>query len=989
MITHANQQQFFGAQQFIKTSVSAVVLTALGVVAPAMAQTDDSSAEQMALEEIVVTGQRASIESAQAIKRNADGIVDSIVAEDIGKLPDRSVTDALQRVPGVAVSRFDTPSDPEHFAGEGAGVNIRGLPQVRGELNGRDIFSADGGRGLSFDDVPAELMAGVDVHKTPTADMIEGGLGGIVNLRTRMPFDSDGQVISATVKANYGDLIEEGNLEYSGLYSNRWDTDFGEFGLLLDFSSSTIQSRADNFYVRAFHPRVPGTETEIEADRTVYVPRGADWRRNDYERKRDGQYIALQWAPNEDAELFLTAFRSEAERSWLENGFFVDAGGSFATYLPSKGADDWTYDGNDALISGTITTAQGNGVPFGTSTRLSDNTSETTDISTGFKWHLSDQLLISGDFQYVDSSSEGEDNTLGLVAYPDQITVSNLNTTDGTPSVGVQDGFLSDYRNYSYGQMMQILSKNTAESTAGRLDAEYSFDDSIVKSVKAGVRFSEKSADNRGGNTWSARYQPWMVGTSWEPFPSSDALPKIENPQYLTEFSFDDFQRGDTSVPTTGMMFQRELLNDFESITDAIVAATPSGSSAPDYSFVDFDSPDNINTQEEETQAAYVRMDFGFEELSMPIRGNIGVRYVQTDNLAKGQLSFPTFSVPTGETDDQGAAISEEPFYRPDQVYEGQNSYSNVLPSFNLQMEATDELMFRFGASKGIWRPEFSRLKAVLALSAEFKDNVEQPETIDDFDESMVNFTLDSQETNPYLEPMEANQYDLTAEWYFNENGGMVYAAVFRKDVSDFFRVSTTTLDEFEGFQDVTATQVINTGEAEINGLEVGLTKFFDELPEPFDGFGVQANYTYLDSSADVDESTAPVDTDGASYGEQPLEGISEHTYNLMAMYEKYGFYSRLAYNWRSEQLLSVGPNGWNGTNEGVTWNLPVYSDDYGQLDFTMGYNFNDNWSINFEAYNLSQSKQRGIIKQTGAGEHTAFVYSQDTRYSLGIRASF
>lgn len=969
-----------------KTSVSALVLCALGVVGSAVAQETD---EELAIEELVVTGQRASIESAQDIKRMADGIVDSIVAEDIGKLPDRSVTDALQRVSGVSISRFDTPSDPEHFAGEGAGVNIRGLSQVRGELNGRDIFSADGGRGLSFDDVPAELMAGVDVHKTPTADMVEGGLGGIVNLRTRKPFDSDGQVVSGTVKVNYGDLVEEANAEYSGLYSNRWDTGVGEIGVLVNLSSSTIQSRADNLYIRAFHPRVPGTTTEIESDRTVYVPRGSDWRRNDYERERDGQYLALQWAPNEDAELYLTAFRSEAERTWLENGFFMDAGGSFATYLPSKGADDWVYDENNALVSGTITTAQGNGVPFGTSTRLSQNSSETTDISTGFEWNVTDQLVVSGDFQYVDSSSATTDNTLGLVAYPDQITVGNLDTTDDTPSIGVQEGFLSNYRNYSYGQMMQILADNEADSTAVNLDVEYNFDDSIIKSVQAGVRFSDKSADNRGGNTWSARYQPWMVGSSWEPYPSSDAMPKIDDPQYLTEFSFDNFQRGDTNVPTTGMMFQRELLNDFKGITDAIVAVTPGGNGQPDFSLVDFNSPTNINTQDEETQAVYARMDFGFEDLPMPIRGNIGVRYVETDNVATGQLTYPTFSLPTGEVDGEGNDITEQPFYQPDEVYSGKNSYSNLLPSLNLQMEATDELIFRFSASQGIWRPEFWRMKAVLGLEAEFKENVEQPETIADFDESMVDFTLSSNDTNPFLEPMEANQYDLTAEWYFNENGGMAYAALFRKDVSDFFRISTTTLNEFEGYPDVTSTQVINTGTAEINGFELGVTKFFDELPSPFDGLGLQANYTYIDSESESDETTQAIDTDGSTYSDLPLEGLSRDTYNIMVMYEKYDFYSRLAYNWRSEQLLNVGPNGWNGSNEGIDWGLPVYSDDYGQLDFTFGYNINDNWSVNFEAYNLGQSKQRGIIKQNGAGDHTAFVYSQDTRYSLGVRASF
>jgi iron complex outermembrane receptor protein len=969
----------------IPTYASALAMCVMGVVNPALAQGGDEVEE----EELYVTGIRSSIKTAQQIKRDAASIVDSVVAEDIGKLPDRSVTEALQRVPGVTVSRFDNPTDPEHFAGEGAGVTIRGLPQVRGELNGRDIFSAGGGRGLSFDDVPAELMAGVDVYKSPTADRVEGGLGGIVNLRTRMPFDQDGQLISGTAKANYGDIIEETNFEFSGLYSNRWDVGGdAEFGFLIDLSTSELSSRADNIYTRAYHPRNPGGEgdlAEIEPDRTVWVPRGADWRRNDYERKRDGQYLALQYSPNSEAEIYFTAFRSEAERTWLENGFFLDAGGGFDSFLPVPAEDNWVYDENNALVSGSITTAQGNGVPFGTSTRLSENKSETSDFSLGFKWQVTDALHLSGDIQRVESSSEGEDYTLGLVAYPQVVTVGNLDTMSGTPSIEVADGFLEDYSNYSYGQMMAIVSKNEAESTAARLDLEYEFEDSIVKSIKAGVRFSEKSADNRGGNNWSARYQPWQVGTSWQPFASTDDLPRIENTDYIREFSFDNFQRGDAQVPTSAWLYDASLLRDFEGLTSAIVEATPGGCCGPDQNAYDLDNPNNINTQDEETQAAYIRLDFG----AGPVSGNLGVRYVSTENVAHGQLSFPTFEVPTGETDGDGNAITVQPFFAEDTALDAENSYNHVLPSLNLRYNATDELIFRFAASKAIWRPEFDDLQALLALSASFREDVTQPDSIDGFSPDMVQFTLSSGGTNPYLEPMEAKQFDLTAEYYFNDDGGMVYAAIFKKEVEDFFRTETFVFDELEGFPDVVSELTVNTGEADISGFEIGATYFFENLPAPFDGLGIQANYTNIDSSTEVPLESSPVDTDGSEYGNLPLEGLSENTYNIVLMYEKDKFYSRLAYNYRSDQLQSVGPNGWNGSNAGVNWRLPVYADDYGQLDFSMGYNFTDNLSLNFDAYNIGQSDTRGFIQQNGAGEHTAFVYSQDTRYSLSIRASF
>jgi TonB-dependent receptor len=212
--------------------------------APAEASAPDSPPADENI--IIVSGFRASLESAQNIKRNADTFVDVISAEDIGALPDRSVAEALQRVPGVNIGRFEKTSDPDRFSVEGTGVVIRGLPFVRSELNGRDIFSATGGTVLSFNDVSPELLGRVEVFKNVTADMIDGGIAGTVNLVTRKPLDSPGLKIAGSIEGNYGDLAKEWSPGFSGIISNTWDTSGGSrLGLQLGYAKSELVSRTD------------------------------------------------------------------------------------------------------------------------------------------------------------------------------------------------------------------------------------------------------------------------------------------------------------------------------------------------------------------------------------------------------------------------------------------------------------------------------------------------------------------------------------------------------------------------------------------------------------------------------------------------------------------------------------------------------------------------------------------------------------------------
>ncbi|WP_285713310.1 TonB-dependent receptor [Erythrobacter oryzae] len=224
--------------------------------AEAEPETQDAVAADEPVSEIIVSGIRASLANAQSIKRDSDTIVDAITAQDIGALPDRSVTEALQRVPGISINRFAGSNDPDHFSVEGSGVVVRGLNFVRSEFNGRSAFAAGvGGQALNFADVPAELLGSVIVSKNATAETIEGGLAGTVNLITRKPFDNKGFRAAFTAEANYGDFRKEWTPTVSGLLSNTWDTDKGRFGLLASASYSRIKSRADGLQVANYQTR--------------------------------------------------------------------------------------------------------------------------------------------------------------------------------------------------------------------------------------------------------------------------------------------------------------------------------------------------------------------------------------------------------------------------------------------------------------------------------------------------------------------------------------------------------------------------------------------------------------------------------------------------------------------------------------------------------------------------------------------------------------
>ncbi|MDR7273182.1 TonB-dependent receptor [Pelomonas saccharophila] len=971
--------------------------------APAAAASAPEAKTQR-IETVTVSGRRAALQSAQKIKQEADEIVDSVNADDIGKLPDKSVTEVLQRIVGVTIDRTMAKGDPEHYSVEGSGVNVRGLSYVRSEVNGRDTFSANGGRALNFEDVPPELMAGVDVYKNPSAEQVEGAVGGLVNLRTAMPFDYNGLKGAITLGGNYNDLQGKWSPAASGLISNRWRTDLGEFGALLSLARSKTTTRTDLWQAEPYY----------NIDGTHWVPKGAQWRDSNFDRTRDGSYGALQWR-KDNISSSLTYFESKYRMHWDENALFAQSTPS--NLKISSGA---TYGANGALLTGTLTDPTDGGINFGADTRYMTRDSRTRDLGWNLKWKASDRWSFSTDLQIVKSKTNAFDST---VATGLQMPKETLDLSGSTPRVVFDASDLAalqDKGNYYWAFTMEHLDRSKADSKVWRADAKFNFDSAVLQDLRFGIRLTDRNAttiNSTPSYNWAAITQTWQQG--WD----ISHVARLNDPRFNAPVTLHEFKNffGGQSVPSIyvpavslaqGYPNSYADLHKYHDILCAEQAAAQGWSSgcatwAPATFGTD---PLGTNEQHEKTQAAYGQLRFGWEDLPMPVDGNIGLRVVRTDMKAAGYMVFKT-NAPTLQP---GQSIGGVPipsvtaFAKP---LDAGQTYTNVLPSLNLRLKASDQLQFRFAAAQAISRPDFSDMQAYTALSLDTTQHTVGNTVVVD----SVALTGKAN-GNPLLRPVKSNQLDLTGEWYFSKTGSLT-VALFDKELKDIIVKQSATTQLLDGAgKPVTfnITSPVNGAKGHARGLEVAFQRYLDMLPGWLSGIGVQANYTYVDSKTKPYDpvltaycsgtSTGPenfnlningCDTDGRTFGNLPLINLSKNAYNLALLYDYGPVSARLAYSWRSKYLQGVNVNGTNGgdgqlpnAGGGVAWALPTWSDAYGQLDAGVTYRFSDNFSVSLEGQNLNNALARQLMQQH-IGFMTRGVNYTGRRYSVQASYSF
>lgn len=938
---------------------------------------------------IVVTGIRASLTTARNTKRNADQIVDSVSAQDIGALPDRSVSEALQRIPGITLQRTNENRDPARLAAEGGGVFIRGLSWVRSETNGRDVFSANNGRGLSFEDVSPDLLAGIDVYKNPSAEMVEGGVGGIVNLRTRKPFDQSGQLIAVSGDYNYADMRKKGYWSANGLYSNRWDVGLGEIGVLLSGSINNIGNRTDSIQLGTYTVRANGGAPA--GFQNILVPSSLGWRRIDWEQKRTSFNGSVQLRPDPDMTFTFEAFVSSADPKDIEHAEGV-------YQLPDY---DSTYQlGEDGVLqAGTYRNAN-----IDLDTRYGESHKVTRDYSINWQWTPDDHWSISADVQRVHSTSD----VLSFTAFS-EFGVAGANLANpgfdprrpdilfdlrgNTPSVATRENgaSLATQSNYWWAAAMDHLEDNTAGQWAERLDVEYKFnDDSFLKSFRAGIRATDREAVTRQtGYNWSLlSMQYWLGGGNPVYLNGTGSPANTGLPQQSEQFNYDDFFRGSVGVPGVGWFPSVDLMTNGTANAYSYLRSTQTAgwgwTPLTDQSYENANpGTDNVlggvARQNEKTLAGYGMLRFG----AGAIDGNIGVRVVRTKNEATGYLSVGTITsrctatpVPAGcsglaealafSNNGGGGRLSDATY---------QNSYTNVLPTLNLRYKVTDNLQLRVAAGRAMVRPNFSQLRPYASLSFGVNSTgdalLPQP------------LGLTGQAGNPYLKPTRSDQFDFSAEYYFGRSNSLTFAA-FYKDIKDYIISGNANETYVNNGQSMTfnVTRAVNGEHGKIKGFEFAYTQFFDMLPGALGGLGFSGNFTYVDSTGGANQPVNTLDPNQIRNADDttlPLEGLSKWSYNVAAIYEKYGVSARLAYNWRSEYLL---------TTSAANLNAPVWSEDYGQLDGSILVSITDNIKIGVQGTNLLNT--RTFLDVGGAVLHPRYSWTDTDRRIAGIlRASF
>lgn len=983
-------------------SVLAIGTVIMGAALPAAAQEAAAQPAAGDVTEVIVTGQRAQLKSAQKIKKDADTVVDSITATDIGALPDRSVSEALQRVAGVTLERTDSNRDPARLSGEGGGVAIRGLTYVRTELNGRDVFSAKNGRSIGFSDISADLMAGVDVYKNTTADQVEGAIGGTVNLRTRLPFDAKGRVLAFSADSNYGDLRKDSFQSGSLTYSDRWDTSIGKIGLLLNASLSNVGTRSDSVTTDAYVTDSQGRST----------PKGFGYKQLEWDQERTAFAAAVQWRPNDQWEFTLQGIQAKATPKSMENTIYFD--------VNTTPQASYKYAGG---TTGAATYVDGNDSPIFIA-RYGEDEKKTDDVSLSFKYYPTDKLTVTGELQYVKSTSKAASLTVNTT-YSGSSNYT-LDLSGDTPVIGVDSvGGYATAANYAYQSAMDHYEDSEASQFSARVDTTYSFDSDWLKKVKVGMRYTDKDSTTREtgwnwgavspGGSWGGDYNitndgvnDYLTDSTSDKSGSGGQLSNIG-----TYATLGNFMHGNVGLSLPSAWYaSRGFLENLQSAGNLLHQASLNAwCGGCGYGFTPFDGnydsiaqgrSDNalagINVQNEKTKAIYTALFFGKDDAigGKALDGNIGMRIVNTE--VSGDNPYVTYSQITTQYTDpalSAATIAQinnaKTFLNNSKVYGGAASsaeYSNYLPSLNLRLHWDDQLQFRFSASKAMVRPQIADMQGYTAISADttgFTVNASNQASYPGYapGDYLSSATLKGVGGNPNLKPLTANQFDLTGEWYFSATGS-VTVALFHKDLKNYFYGATENETYTNNGQTMTMPvyRIRNGKSGQVEGIELAYQQFYDFLPGAFSGLGLQANFTYVDSQGGANPVTNVNDSNvvtNAAATNLPLEGLSDKVFNLAVMYEKYGVSGRIAYNWRSAYLM---------TTSAANANMPVWMDDYGQLEASVFYNINSKLKIGLQGTNLTNGRITTKIGYPGSIANYSWV-EQDRRLAVVLRGVF
>ena len=934
-----------------------------------------ATADPTELTEITVTGIRRQLETAQARKQDASELVDAITADDIGALPDRSVTEVLQRIPGVAIGRVPSARDADRIAIEGAGVTIRGLSWVRSELNGHTAFSAKNSRTLGFEDIPPELLAGVDVYKNPSAQQVEGGLSGTVNLRTWLPFDSEDRKLSFSVQESWGDLAEEWQPSGSLLFSDRTETSFGEIGGLLSVGYSDQTSRTDTLHIDKYY-----ANTNLRPGETVFAPGGIGWRGLVVDRNRTGASAALQWrSPSEKVDASLQYFYADATFEQDENAVWN---------LPGSGLNgtNLTFDG-DHLTGGTL-----NDGGYAGSARYNKREARNDDVTLHLNWAATDRLRFEGDVQYSKAETKIIDLTMGPSAGPNFENAGpysmQINGSDEPVFVIPPNNVLTNpdavYHNFA----MDHHEQNDADAWAYRADMDYTFDNSDwLDKIRLGVRYEDYNSTTREtGYRWGSISQNWAGGPAVF---DAQSVPFVEQ-------DYPNWFHGG-SGPSGFLFADTSFFRNYQNWANQVVAvSTAPGVNNGCCGWVPFDGdystkfPANdglgVNPQNQTTTAGYAQLSFKHNKWD----GNVGVRFVKTEASGQGQLVFQTGTLSNAAPPDDLAFANGASVPTSDD-----NSYDNVLPSLNIRYKATDNFFLRFAVGKGIARPEFPQLLPSISINPEVgvvTGGVCVPLPGGSSTPGNCVAGYNGFSGNADLEPMEATNYDLSAEWYINSTSSLTLA-LFDKEVSGFIETTLGAVVPYTNngvTKDVDVLRPENQGDGFVRGGELAWNGFFDFLPGFGKNFGARAAFTYVDSGGTRNSAPNPYDPNqqtNSQLQDYPLEGLSKTSYNAELYYSVPKLEARLAYNWRERYLL---------TTAAANLNIPAFADDYGQLDASLQWKFMETMSVGVEAVNLTRSKYKVLVDNdvtgqpgNGAGLTYHNWVDSDRRYSIYMRASF